>query len=140
MKSVEKIYLGEKLIAIIFRSSVKVDGVKFFTDEFNPFQVGFHNRKKGVKLAPHIHKIEKPLIISTIQEILYVQSCNIRIKLYTKKGQAICSKILAKEDSVLIMEIGHSVNILEDSKIFQVKQGPYPGTEHAKIYLKDVKS
>jgi hypothetical protein len=59
-------------IAMIFKNSIPIDGVKFFTSENNPFQIGIHSRKKGVKLAPHIHLLDKPLTITTIQEVLFV--------------------------------------------------------------------
>lgn len=136
MKGLEKIYREKKLVAVVFRRSINIEGVRFLTDASNPFQVGLHNRKKGVKLTPHIHKIASPLKITQIQELLYVQKGKIRVNLYTKKGESIRSMILAENDAVLVLDIGHGVDILTDAKIFQVKQGPFPGTEHAKIYFK----
>ena len=136
MKGVEEINLGRKLLAVIFRANIEVDGVKFLTDEMNSFQIGVHNRKKGVKLTPHIHKIERPLKIDTIQEVLFVQAGKIRVNVYSTAGHKVSQKILAAGDSVLFLGGGHGVDFLEDSRVFQVKQGPYPGTVHAKIYLK----
>lgn len=120
---------------MIFRKHLDIPGVRFFTDERNPFQIGEHRRPKGTKLPPHIHIIEKPLVISTIQEVLVVQEGKIRVTLYTKEGTVIQKNILSAGDSMLLMDHGHGVDFLEDAKIFEVKQGPYPGTRHAKIYL-----
>ncbi len=136
MKGLEKIYHNKKLVASIFRASINIEGVKFFTDPQNPFQVGFHNRKKGINLDPHIHKIEKPLRIDHIQELLYVQKGKIKVSFYTRQGKLIKKSILSRDEAVLILDVGHGVEIISDAKIFQVKQGPFPGTEHAKIYLK----
>lgn len=131
----EQVSYKGKVIAMIFRHDVAVSGVRFFTDEQNPFQVGEHRRPKGTKLAPHIHVMEKPLTIDVIQEILFVKEGKIRVTLYTKQGNVIEKKILKQGDSMLLMEQGHGVDVLEDARIFEVKQGPYPGTMHAKIYL-----
>lgn len=139
MKGVEEIYYAGKLLAIVFRNYISIDGVKFLTHKKNPFQIGIHSRAKGVKLAPHFHKIGKPVKISHIQEMLYVQSGKIRVSFYSKKGEIIQRKILKKEDSTLFLDVGHGVDMLEDSRIFQVKQGPYSGTVHAKIYLEEKK-
>lgn len=136
MRGVEEIRNGKKLLAIVFRKNITVDGVKFLTDEQNPFQIGVHQRKKGVSLNAHIHKITKPLKIKTIQEVLYIQRGKILVTLYTKSGKVIVKKQLLENDSILLLDVGHGVEFLEDSRIFQVKQGPYLGTVHAKIYLK----
>ncbi|KKR34286.1 MAG: hypothetical protein UT63_C0003G0002 [Candidatus Gottesmanbacteria bacterium GW2011_GWC2_39_8] len=136
MKGFEKIIYKDKEIAMVFRGNMELEGIKFFTDEMNPFQIGIHNRPKGVKLNPHIHKMAHALVIKTIQEVLFVQRGKIRVNLFTKAGEKIQSVVLVKGDSILLMGEAHGVDILEDSYIFEIKQGPYPGTEHAKIYLK----
>jgi hypothetical protein len=135
MDGIEDIYYKKRLIAKVFRANLPIDGVQFFTDELNPFQIGAHKRKKGVSLQPHVHLMEKPVTINVIQELLFVQSGKIQVTIYTTKGRVITSKILTSGDSILLMEEGHGVEFLEDSRIFEVKQGPYPGTTHAKLYL-----
>lgn len=135
MKNAEKILYGKSLIAVIFRKNIKVEGVKFLTDEANPFQVGIHNRQKGTHLAPHVHRIEKPLIINSIQEILYVIEGKIRVSLYSTKGKRIASRVLGSGDSILLVSGGHGLDFIENSRIFEVKQGPYPGFDHAKSFL-----
>ncbi|MFA6570658.1 MAG: hypothetical protein WCT77_05415 [Bacteroidota bacterium] len=136
MKGIEKVRFKDKTIAMVFRNDIPVDGVKFFTDELNPFQIGFHNRKKGVALTPHIHKISKPIIISSIQELLFVLTGKIMVILYSKQGKVVAKKTINKGESILLLEEGHGIIFLTKSKIFEVKQGPYPGTTHAKIFLK----
>ena len=137
MNGVENIHSGKKLIAVVFRNSIKVSGVKFFTESKNPFQIGIHQRPKGLSLAPHVHKLDRPLIIDTIQEILLVQKGKIKITFYPKKGKIITVKILDLGDSVLLMDGGHGVEFLENSRVFEVKQGPYPGSRFAKKYIND---
>lgn len=137
---VERIIIKGKMVAIVFRKHLAVDGIQFFTEDYNPFQIGVHERKKGVALTPHVHRLENPLTITVIQELLFVQSGKIRVTLYTKDGTVIEQKILKTGDSILLMEEGHGVEFLRDSRLFEIKQGPYPGTTHAKLYLKEKKN
>ena len=135
MMSEEKIYSGKKLVAIIFRKDIKVSGLKFFTDSRNPFQIGIHNRPKGLKLKPHFHKLEKPLVIDTIQEILMVQKGKIKVSLFSTSAKMLAQKILKAGDSILLISGGHGVEFLNQSIIFEIKQGPYPGSKVAKRYI-----
>jgi len=134
-KSVQRIYRHRKLIAIVFRKNLQVKELEFFTKKKNPFQIGAHNRKKGVKLTPHIHKLKKPITIKILAEWLFVQSGKIRVTIYTSKGEIIQQKILSTGESILLMEQGHGVEFLQDSKIFEIKQGPFGNTIHSKIFL-----
>lgn len=136
MQGVETIKIKGKAIAIIFRNSVRVKGTKFFTDKENPFQVGIQLRKKGDFVMPHIHRVDTPLLIEEIQEILFLQKGKMRVTLYDMEKRLICKKILKSGDAILILRGPHQVDFLENSKIFELKQGPYPGVEKAKIFLK----
>jgi len=135
MKNVENVLDGEKLIAIVFRKNIKIEGVKFLTSESNSFQIGIHSRKKGVSLPPHVHKLEKPLIVKSVQEILYVVSGRVKVSLFGSKGKKIKTKTLSSGDSILLVSGGHGVDFIENSRIYEVKQGPYPGTTKAKAFL-----
>lgn len=136
MPGVERIYSKKKLIAIVFRKNLKVKEIEFFTDDSSPFQVGAHNRKKGTKLKPHIHYMEKPLTIKSILEWLFVPKGRIVITLYEKSGKVVTKKVLNSGDSVLLIEGGHGVDFTKDSQIFEIKQGPFLNSHHHKIFFK----
>lgn len=136
MKGIEEVFSKDKLVAIIYRKDIPVDGVRFLTDDNNPFQIGIHSRLKGIKLSPHIHKVDHSFVINSIQELLYVVSGKIRVTFYSHKGEIVGRKILTDGDSVLFISEGHGVDFLENSRIFEIKQGPYPGITHAKIFFK----
>jgi hypothetical protein len=126
---------NNRIIAIIFNHDIDVDGIQFFTDQDNAFQVGLHHRPKGLVLAPHVHKMEHPITIHEIQEVLMVLSGSIRLTLYSRDGKILGLRILKANDSVLLICEGHQIEYLEETRMFEVKQGPYPGTKNAKIYL-----
>jgi len=137
-KTVEHVYHLGQLVSIIVRAHHKVDDLEFFTDPLNPLQVGLHNKKAGVALKPHIH-LSNTKVITEIQEVLYVISGRIKVTFYTIDGDIIDSSILGPGGSCIQISQGHGVDIIEDARIFEVKQGPYPGTQHAKIYMPEKK-
>jgi hypothetical protein len=124
-------------VAIIIRGDVKVDNLEFFTEPDNFLQVGLHQRPKGMVLEPHVHKMEKPVIITEIQEVLLILSGSIKLSCFTSDGIFLDSRILKTNDSVVLLREGHQIEYLEETRMFEVKQGPYPGFKNAKIYLKN---
>lgn len=136
MKGVEGVFKGKKLVAIVFHKNLQVKDIEFFTDNDNPLQIGAHNRKKGTKLTPHVHIINAPITVNSVQEWLLVQKGQILVVMYTEKGKVIDKKTLSTGDSILLMEGGHGVEFLKNSRIFEIKQGPYVGVVHSKIFIK----
>lgn len=127
---IEKVGRGGKLFAIILRSGFEKEGVNFFTPEDNPLQLGLLKHKRGTKIKPHIHK--------NAQEVLHMQRGKMEVFFYSENGKKIKNVILNAGDTILLLSGGHGFNIQEDSKIVEVKQGPYLGVERDKEYF-DVK-
>lgn len=131
----EPILFENKEIAIVFRADMDIPERLFATTDDNPFQVGFHERKKGTKIPAHLHNCPKPLSISEIQEFLYVAKGTIQLTMMTADKKTIAVKDLHAGDSVLLKSQAHRVEFLDDARIIELKQGPYPGHEYAKTYL-----
>lgn len=124
------------VVALIVRSYHQVENVSFFTPDENPLQVGLHSKSKGHKIAPHVHTTQA-LQIQDIHEVFYLVSGKIRLTMYDHvSGQKIKSVILKAGDAAIHMGEGHGLDFLQDSVLFEVKQGPYPGVKTAKVYLK----
>jgi hypothetical protein len=133
---VEPIFYKKREIACIYRSSIRIsDRLLFLTPDENAFQIGIHERKKGTSIPAHIHNCPKPLEIPEIQEFLYIVSGSVKITLLTDKLETIAVKILRAGDSILLKTQAHRVEFLDDARIIELKQGPYPGHEYAKTYL-----
>ena len=114
-------HLGEK-VATIVRANHKVDNLEFVTDEQNPLQVGFHDKPAGISLTPHIH-ISNTKVIDKIQEVLYIIQGKVKATFYTVDGDTIDSVILNSGDTLVQLSMGHGFEILEPTRIFEVKQG-----------------
>ena len=118
-------------MALIMRQSYEPEGINFITPRDNPLQLGVLKHQKGSKIKPHIHK-SSPRIVNEIQEVLHVVYGKVETEFYETNGKKVSSATLNSGDTILLLSGGHGFNILEDSKIIEVKQGPYHGVEEDK--------
>ncbi|OGG30386.1 hypothetical protein A2971_00780 [Candidatus Gottesmanbacteria bacterium RIFCSPLOWO2_01_FULL_46_21] len=134
-RGIEPVLYQNKEIACVYRRTIAVSGIRFLTEPENPFQIGIHDRKQKIRLPAHIHTCPKELVISEIQEILYVMRGKIRVTIISETNTPIAKKLLIAGDAILLKSQAHSVEFLGNARVFEIKQGPYPGDSHAKHYL-----
>jgi hypothetical protein len=127
----EKIEAEGKLLALILRSQFEDPGVSFVTSWDNPFQLGVLKHHQGYKIKPHHHK-DTTKTISSIQEALHIEYGEVKAAFYEADGREIGSAILNAGDTILLLSGGHGFEILKDSKIIEIKQGPYYGVDDDK--------
>ncbi len=127
---VEKIYdkRSEELIALIIRSNFRKDGIEFFTPGSFSQQLGYMNRPKGYLIKPHVHQVMERTVHLT-QEVLIVKSGKVKVNLYTSDRLFLESIIVEKGDVLLLANGGHGFEMIEDSEMIEVKQGPYCGDD-----------
>lgn len=118
------------LLAIIFKEKYRY-GVNFVTSSDSYLQVGLMQHRKGHIIKPHVHR-SVDLKVSKIQEVLFIREGILRIVFYDKNKLKLCEKILTKGDIVVLIDGGHGLEVIEDCKIVEVKQGPYISKKHDK--------
>jgi hypothetical protein len=123
---IEKIIHLEKLLALIIRSNYNNSGIEFFTPDSFSQQLGYMNRPVGYKIKPHVHNPVAREVIWT-QEVLLIKSGKIRADFYDEDKNYLESRILEKGDIILLAMGGHGFEMMEESEIIEVKQGPYCG-------------
>lgn len=123
----QKISDKDKVIAIIFKKEdIKEEGTNFCTPDDFSLQLGMLAHKSGKIIKPHKHKLVKREIFQT-QEVLFLMDGKIKVDLYNESNQIVNSVVLTSGDFILLASGGHGIEILEDSNIIEVKQGPYIG-------------
>ena len=80
-----------------------------------------------------------PRDVQFTQEVLFIKSGKVRVDYYDKKKNYLESRILNKGDIVLLAFGGHGFEMIEDSEIIEIKQGPYLDKQD-KIRFDPVKS
>ncbi|MEO6522419.1 MAG: hypothetical protein ABIN91_12115 [Mucilaginibacter sp.] len=123
---IEQIVKGDILFATIIRSEFKTEGIKFFTGPDSPQQIGYMNRAKGYCITAHKHtEIEK--IITRSFETLIIRSGTVAVYLYDEDDNFHDKVIVSKGDVVMVGNCGHGFEMLEDSEMIEIKQGPFLG-------------
>ena len=125
---IEKIEYEGSAFALILRHNHEQEGVTFFTSKDNPLQLGVFQHRQGTEIKPHIHR-NLPRTISAVQEVLHIEYGEVEAKFYDTDGKNLGSVILNTGDTILLLSGGHGFNILKDSKILEIKQGPYYGAD-----------
>ena len=116
------------ILAVIIKASYKSEGIQFFTPEDFSQQLGYMNRSKGYTIPPHRHNLVERKVTLT-QEVLYVKSGKVRVDFYDDDQLYLQSRVIEKGDVILLAAGGHGFEMLEDSEMIEVKQGPYCGEE-----------
>lgn len=124
----EQIFDEYKMIAIILRAEYKKDGISFFTPNNFSQQLAYMKREKGYVIPSHVH-LPVPRNVKYTLETLFIKSGKVKISFYNEEQSFLESRVLNQGDVILLVSGGHGFEMLEESEIIEVKQGPYAGEE-----------
>lgn len=121
---IETIQHNDEVYAVIIRREFDKDGIEFFTPPDFSQQLGYMKRPEGYKIQPHVHKkVERK--VNFTQEVLYIKNGKVKMDLYHNDKSFFKEVVLEGGDVVLLASGGHGFEMLEESTIIEVKQGPY---------------
>jgi hypothetical protein len=71
--------------------------------------------------------VHEPIVRKIVgtQEVLVIQEGKVRLDLFSHSREYVASVTLDKGDLVLLSEGGHGIEVLEEARIIEVKQGPF---------------
>lgn len=122
---IEDVLHKNQILAKIIRANYKLKkGINFFTPNHFSSQVAYMSHKKGHVIQPHIHKKKLKKIYDT-NEVLIILDGTLKVDFYNNKKQYISSKILKRNDIIILLSGGHGFKILKKCNFIEVKQGPY---------------
>ena len=114
--------------AILIPANHSVGGIEFYSPYSFPQQLGSMTRPKGHVVKAHIHNaIDRS--ISLTQEVLFLRSGHLRVKLFSAKLTEESVFEMFAGDVLLLASGGHEITMLEESVLIEVKQGPYLGVD-----------
>jgi ASC-1-like (ASCH) protein len=119
-----------------YHKKKKIKSREDLTDANKFLQVSFLNLKKQYKVAPHTHlKNSKKTNISS--EAWIVMSGKLKVTFYDIDNSKVFEDILKSGDISILFEGGHSFKpLLKNTKIFEIKNGPYMGPIKEKVNFK----
>lgn len=114
------------IIAMIIKSSYDKEGISFFTPDDFSQQLAFMHHPKGHVIAPHVHNPVHRSVLYT-NEVLVIRKGKLKCDFYTKEKEYIKSCILEEGDIILLVSGGHGFECIEETEMYEIKQGPYAG-------------
>ena len=122
---IEKIIHKKKLFALIIRKKFrKKKGISFFTDDELNQQIGYMKHKKKHVILPHKHN-KRSTTIMTTSEVIVMLKGTLRVDFYNNKHNYLFSKLVHKNDIIMLVYGGHGFKVISDVEMIEVKQGPY---------------
>lgn len=129
---IEKISYKKKVFGYLLRYKKK-SGVNFLTPNSLSHQVGFikHKAKHIIKPHKHFKNIRR---IEYTSEVLIIQKGKLRVDFYSDNEKYLFSKIIKKNDIIILNSGGHGFKVLETVEMIEVKQGPYNSNSDKKVF------
>ena len=114
------------LLAIIIPAEYDAPGIHFFTPNELSQQLAQMKRPAGYVIPSHFHN-PLPRAVEYTKEALFIRKGRMRVDLYDDHQVYVESHVLKTGDVLLLTGGGHGFEMLEETDIVEVKQGPYPG-------------
>ena len=122
------------LIAIIAHTDFNKEGVNFLSEKDFPLQLGISYYPKSSKIDAHIH-LNGTILVHSIQEVVHLEMGCVLIDLFDPLGKFVKCVKLSMGSTILFVAGGHGFTMLEETKLVEVKQGPYLGKEKDKVII-----
>ena len=119
-EKIERIFHDNSIIALILRADYCREGIEFFTPESFSQQLAYMKRPSGYKIPLHRK------VIYT-QEVLFIRKGKVKVDFYDMKQNYLESRLVQAGDVILLASGGHGFEMLEESEMIEVKQGPFTG-------------
>ncbi len=124
--------------ALFIPAPTDADGVRFVTEDRDEFQVGVMRRPAGHLVKPHTHP-RKAKTVEGISEFLLIRSGKVKITVFDEEWMQLDQRVLSGGDCLVFFRGGHSLEMLEETRLIEVKQGPYEGDAASKTFRADSK-
>ena len=123
---IKKISSNNTDLAIIIKASYDKPGISFVTPDDYSQQLAYMHHEKGHIIVPHVHNEVKREVLYT-KEVLVIKKGKLRCDFYSDEKEYICSEVIETGDVILLANGGHGFECLEETEMFEIKQGPYAG-------------
>ena len=130
--AIEYIKKDEEVYAILVRATLPRQGFNFVSRNDDSLQLGVNHYKAGVRIKPHMHLPVERLLSNTL-EVLHIDTGSTSLEIFDEQKEKFYVTQLQAGDTVLLIRGGHALTITDDTRIVEVKQGPYLGADKDKV-------
>lgn len=127
-EQIERIIEDDVLLSCIIRSTYSPTRTMFVTEDHLLQQVGFIVYDEGETIAKHFHPKTRREIIGSSEVLILLKGSAI-LHIFDSQHDLVVSRRINRGDIVLLINGGHSFDLLADAVFLEIKQGPYLGKD-----------
>ena len=101
-------------------------GIHFFTPDDFSQQLAYMHHPAGHVILPHVHNEVKREVLYT-KEVLVIKRGKMRCDFYSDNKEYLESAVVGTGDVILLAAGGHGFECIEETEMYEIKQGPYAG-------------
>ncbi len=124
-----------KTYALLFSAEDFQPGAKFVSEPEWRLQVGLLALPAGHAIAAHTHLPQEAGPMEPTQEFLLVMSGKIEADFFDETGECFHTETVRQGEVMFHIRGGHAFRFLEETRLIEVKSGPYRGREKDKVPL-----
>lgn len=132
--SIETVEYNDIKYAEIIWADTRVEETTFYSPPESSFQFGLLAHKAGFVEPPHRHKTITRTI-DDLQQMFVVQRGIVIVQLYDDEGGLLREIEMHSGDAIVLIHGIHAIKVVEDMQCISVKQGPYLGEQHDKVFM-----
>ncbi len=119
----------------IIRGNYSPSKTEFYTPNEYSQQMGIIKYPQGGNIKPHFHNKLARNVFYT-QEVLVIRQGKVKVNLFSSSEMHfVGSVVLNAGDTILLATGGHGFEMLENTEMLEIKQGPYSGVENDKTHI-----
>ena len=131
---VEAVDFNGTRYAEIIWADATVSETTFFSPAESSFQFGLLAHQAGFVEPAHYHQPFSRQI-DDLQQMFVVQRGVVAVELFADDGSRLREITLRAGDAIVLIHGVHAIRVLEDMQCITVKQGPFLGAEHDKVFV-----
>lgn len=124
----EIISCNEGPLAYLVDGSWDPSESEFLTPDDFGQQMGMIVYPAGGEVIPHVH-LPVTRTVEGTSECIVVRKGRCEVDFFDSERRHVTTRSLKQGDILLLLRGGHGFRMLEDTVLFEVKQGPYMGTK-----------
>ena len=133
MHGVEEMEGRSGVLCYIVDAEVDPDETTFLTAGDESLQAGHIVYQGGEEISRHHHPRQERTIEKT-SEAFFVQRGRCEVDIYDEELEHVATRQLDQGDIMVLLRGGHGFRMLQDTVLFEVKQGPYLGGDDKRVF------
>lgn len=131
----KRLVRDNKTYAVLLSAEDFQPGAKFISEPEWRLQVGLLTLPAGHTISAHTHLPKDACPLELTQEFLLVLRGKMEVDFFDETGQGFHTETMREGDALFHIRGGHAFRFFEETRLIEVKSGPYRGRENDKVPL-----